>query len=131
MPDSEPTDQDHLDFNKWEFFLVSTLGPMMGQLNWYRHYNATQNEDAISRYEAQVYRSFDVLEGQLGKSGGESVLPGGFSAVDAHFYPWVRQYGYAGLELDGYPGMRRWLEVIGEMEAVKEAYERVPDGEKA
>ena len=130
-PCSEPTEQDHVDFNKWEFFLVSALGPMMGQLNWYRHYNPAKNEDALARYEAQAYRTFDVLEGQLGKSGGESVLPGGFSAVDAHFYPWVNQYGYAGLKLDSYPRIRKWLELIGEMSAVKEAYVRVPEGEKA
>lgn len=104
---------------------------MMGQLNWYRHYNPTKNEDALSRYEAQAYRTFDVLEGQLGKSGGESVLPGGFSAVDAHFFPWVNQYTYADLKMENFPKIRKWLELIGKMQAVKEAYERVPNGEKA
>lgn len=130
-PGSEPNEQDHVDFNKWEFFLVSSLGPMMGQLNWYRHYNPTKNEDALSRYEAQAYRTFDVFEGQLGKSGGESVLPGGFGAVDAHFYPWVNQYAYAELEIDRYPKIRQWLEATGKIPAVKEAYERVQKGEKA
>lgn len=129
-PGSDPSEQDHVDFNKWEFFLVSTLGPMLGQLNWYRHYNSVRNEDALSRYEAQAYRTFDVLEGQLGGSGGESVLPGGFGAVDAHFYPWVSQYGYAGLKLDSYPGIQKWLEVIRKVPAVKKAYERVSSGEK-
>lgn len=130
-PGSEPSEQDHVDFNKWEFFLVSTLGPMMGQLNWYRHYNPTKNPDALARYEAQAYRTFDVLEGQLGKSGRESVQQGGFSAVDAHFYPWVNQYTYAQLKLDNYPKIQKWLLVIGQIAAVKEAYERVPKGEKA
>lgn len=72
-----------------------------------------------------------MLEGQLGTSGGESVLPGGFSAVDAHFYPWVNQYTYAQLKLDKYPKIQKWLSVIGQIAAVKEAYERVPNGEKA
>ena len=72
-----------------------------------------------------------MLEGQLGKSGGESVLPGGFSAVDAHFYPWVNQYTYAELKLDNYPKIRKWLEVVGNRPEVKEAYEKVPHGEKA
>ena len=130
-PGSELTEQDHVDFNKWEFFLVSSLGPMMGQAIWYRHLNPSKNEDALARYEAQAYRTFDVLEGQLGKSGGESVLPGGFSAVDAHCYPWVNRYTYAELKLDSYPKIQRWLEVIGKIPAVKEAYERVLKGEKA
>lgn len=130
-PGSEPTDQDHVDFNKWEFFLVSSLAPMQGQVTWYRHLNPTKNEDALSRYEAQTYRTFDVLEGQLGKSGGESVLPGGFSAVDAHFYPWLDRCTYAGLKLESYPKIQKWLEVIRKIPVVKEAYERVPNGEKA
>lgn len=28
--------QDLIDFEKWEYFLLSTLGPMTGQANWFR-----------------------------------------------------------------------------------------------
>lgn len=28
--------QDLVDFEKWEYFLLSTLGPMTGQTNWFR-----------------------------------------------------------------------------------------------
>ena len=28
--------QDLVDFDKWEYFLLSTLGPMTGQTNWFR-----------------------------------------------------------------------------------------------
>lgn len=30
------TEQDLVDFEKWEYFLLTTLGPMTGQRNWYR-----------------------------------------------------------------------------------------------
>lgn len=30
------TEQDLVDFEKWEYFLLTTLGPMTGQTNWYR-----------------------------------------------------------------------------------------------
>lgn len=130
-PGKSASEQDVVDFDKWTCFLLSTLGPMMGQVNWYRHYNPVKNEDALSRYEAQAYRCFDVFEGQLGKSGGDSVLPSGFSAVDAHFYPWIHQYTYAELKLDSYPRIKKWLDGIGKMPAVQEAYKRVPEGEKA
>lgn len=29
--------QDIVDFEKWEYFLLTTLGPMTGQTNWYRY----------------------------------------------------------------------------------------------
>lgn len=122
------SEQDIVDFDKWTFFLVTTLGPMMGQTNWYRHYNPTKNEDALQRYTAQSLRTYDVLEGQLKKTDGKSILPGGFSAVDAHFYPWIHQYGYAGLSLDKYPLIKKWYESVAEMKEVKQAYEKVPKG---
>lgn len=30
-------EQDVVDFEKWEYFLLTTLGPMMGQTNWFRY----------------------------------------------------------------------------------------------
>lgn len=32
----KPSAQDVVDFEKWEYFLLTTLGPMTGQTNWYR-----------------------------------------------------------------------------------------------
>ncbi|KAL9579190.1 MAG: hypothetical protein Q9212_005245, partial [Teloschistes hypoglaucus] len=83
-PSSAP--QDLIDYDKWTSFLITTLGPMMGQLNWFTHYHHTRNEDARQRYEEQAQRCFEVLNGQLGKSEGKSVLEKGFSAVDVHCY---------------------------------------------
>jgi len=33
---SAPGLQDVVDYEKWEYFLLTTLGPMTGQTNWYR-----------------------------------------------------------------------------------------------
>ena len=30
-----PSEQDVVDFEKWEYFLLTTLGPMTGQTNWF------------------------------------------------------------------------------------------------
>ncbi|KAL8929579.1 MAG: hypothetical protein Q9208_001248 [Pyrenodesmia sp. 3 TL-2023] len=128
---STASPQDLVDNDKWTSFLTTTLGPMMGQLNWYVHYNATKNEDARARYEAQVYRCFDVLEGQLEKSGGKSVLPDGFGAVDCHFYPWVNEWTYGKLDIGKYEKIRGWLKVVGERPEVKKIYEEIPKAEKA
>lgn len=135
-------EQDIVDFEKWEYFLLSTLGPMTGQSNWFRYgfavvditplvanlqrnYHPTKNDDALARYQAQVYRCFDVLEGQLQKSGGSSVIPGKVTAVDYHFEPWVRQYSFAGLSLDRYPNIAKWLQGMAGKEEVKAGYTRI------
>ena len=92
-----------------------------------RHYNEVKNEDALNRYAAQTYRCYQVLEGQLKKTGSESILPGGYTAVDAHFEPWVRQHAYAQLSLDDYPMVSKWLKRYGETEEVKAAYKKIQD----
>jgi glutathione S-transferase len=124
------SEQDRVDLEKWTLFLLTGLAPMMGQTNWYRHYNPVKNEDALKRYEAQTYRHFDVLESQLTKSGGRSILKGGFSAADVHTYPWINQYEYAGVSLDNYPTLKKWYEEVGKMKEVKKGYETVPNGKK-
>ena len=100
-------------------------------MNWFRHYHNQKNEDALDRYVAQANRTFEVLNGQLEKSGGDSILPGGFSAVDAHFYPWVFQHSFAQLTLEKYPKLKTWLDKIGSRKDVKEAYEKLPKGKHA
>ncbi|KGO78189.1 Glutathione S-transferase/chloride channel, C-terminal [Penicillium italicum] len=117
--------QDLVDFEKWEYFLLSTLGPMSGQTNWFRHFNPQKNEDALQRYTAQTYRCYDVLEGQLKKTQGESVVPGRVTAVDYHFEPWVRLYAFAGLSLDNYPLIKKWLGLMAAREEVQEAYVKI------
>lgn len=125
------SEQDKVDFDKWVYFLVSTLAPMTGQCNWFRHYHATKNEDALKRYQEQAYRAYSVLEGQLKKSGGDTILGGRFSAVDAHFYPWVDEWEFAGLSLEEYPLVKAWYEKTKKMEWVQKAYAKVRSGEKA
>ncbi|KAH7073427.1 glutathione S-transferase [Paraphoma chrysanthemicola] len=121
----KPSAQDVVDFEKWEYFLLTTLGPMTGQTNWYRHYNPVKNEDALRRYTEQTSRCYGVLHSQLEKTGGQSVLPGGITAVDAHFEPWVRQHKYAEVSLNEYPLVQKWLKRMNDLPNVKQAYEKI------
>jgi len=125
-----PDAQDVVDFEKWEYFLLTTLGPMTGQTNWFRHYNPTKNEDALNRYIEQTDRCYSVLEGQLQKTDGESILPGGITAVDAHYEPWVRQHAFAQVSIDKYSNLSKWLGKMKELDAVKKAYETIQQAPK-
>ncbi|KAH6625297.1 glutathione S-transferase [Boeremia exigua] len=122
--------QDVVDFEKWEYFLLTTLGPMTGQTNWYRHYNSTRNEDALDRYVEQTDRCYSVLDGQLKKTNGESVLPGGLTAVDAHYEPWVRQHAFAQVSIEKYSHVKKWLEKMKGLDEVKKAYAKIEQAPK-
>lgn len=121
-----------VEIEQWVSFLISTMGPMIGQCNWFRHYNAVKNEDAYKRYEAQAYRCLGVIETQLSSHDGEWIVAGDrFSVVDMHFEPWVRQYEYAGLALDQYPKVEGWLKAVQTVPDVVRAYQKVRSGEDA
>ena len=124
------SEQDKVEFDKWTFFNVSTLGPMQGQANWYIHYNPTENADARKRYVDWTYRCWKVLEDQLAKTGGQSLLETGYSAVDMHCYPWLHNHEYAGLPTDGYPNIQKYLKVMESKPELKAAYEKIPNGQK-
>ena len=104
------SEQAHVDYDKWTFFLVSTLGPMQGQVNWFSHGHPTKNNDALTRNREQALRTYGVLEGQLKATGGASILPQGFGAVHSHFLCWVKVHDFGGLALDGYPHVKKWID---------------------
>ena len=125
-------EQSRAEFDAWTSFLVSTLGPMMGQCNWFKHYHAEKNEDAYKRYEAQAQRCLGVLETQVKGHGGEWILEGEkASAVDFHFEPWMKQVEFAGLKLDEYPTLKAWRARVQGLAEVVRAYKAVGEGEHA
>lgn len=130
-PDGKITAQDRVDLDKWECLLMTTTGPMSGQVAWFRHYHQPPNPDALKRYEAQVFRCYDVLEAQLRKSGGGSILPGGVSSADVHSYPWIRQPAFLGLPHDGYPMIAAWVQSLSERLEFKRAYDRLQEAATA
>ena len=77
-------------------------------------------------------QAWDIFEKKLKESNGGFVLRRkGLSAVDVHFFPWVK----IGFEVDGYdkgvyPNAWRWFERINGMEEVGRGYETVLWGEK-
>ena len=91
----------------------------------FRNYTPQKNDDALQRYTAQSYCCYDVLEGQLKKTRGESIVPSRVTAVDYHFEPWLRVYSYAGLSLDNYPLIKKWLGLMAARKEVQEAYVKV------
>ena len=74
---------------------------------------------------------FKTLNAQLEKTGGKSILASGFSAVDCHGYCWCRQWDFAGLDLEGPEGVKRWMGTVGRREEVVKIYEDIPKATKA
>ncbi len=95
---------------QWLMFQMGGIGPMMGQATSFYRYFPEKLPAAISRYQNESRRLFEVLDGRLAN---HEYLAGDFSIADIANWAWVRRHEWAGLpELDGFDHLQRWLDVI-------------------
>jgi len=102
---------------QWVAWQMAGLGPMMGQLNVFRHYFPERLPSVVDRYSRESYRLFGVLEKQLASQA--YVAGDEYSIADIACWPWIFAHGWSQLSLTDYPALKRWFDVIGERPAVK------------
>lgn len=105
-----PTDvKGRSEVIQWLMFQMSGIGPMMGQANVFFRTMEEKIPTAISRYQNESRRLFEVLDRQLGHS---EWLAKNFSIADIANWCWVRLYFWSGVSLDGLDNLQRWLEAM-------------------
>ena len=110
---------------QWLMFQMSGIGPMMGQANVFSRYFPEKIPTVIDRYQGEVRRLFAVLDGHLAEN---EYLAGEYSIADMANWAWVRIYFWAGVPVDEFDNLRRWLDAIEARPAVQ-AGVSVPDRE--
>jgi len=118
----------------WVFWQMSALGPMSGQITWFRRAATKPGRDpaetslAIHRYTKETKRLYGVLERQLE---GRKFICDEYSIADMACWPWVEQYGsYVG-DLADYPSVYTWHAHVGARPAVQRAMKLCVDQIKA
>jgi glutathione S-transferase len=94
---------------QWLMFQMAGIGPMMGQANVFFRYLPEKVPVAIERYQNESRRLFEVLERRLAES---EWLAGEYSIADIANWCWVRTYKWSGVEIEGLPHLRRWLDTM-------------------
>lgn len=108
----------------WLFWQMAGLGPMTGQVTWFRRAAMKPERDprdtsfAIHRYEKEMRRLYEVLETRLT---GRAYICDEYSIADMAAWPWVNQHGnYLG-DLRQFPAIFAWHERIAARPAVQKA----------
>jgi GSH-dependent disulfide-bond oxidoreductase len=105
-----PTDvKGRSEVIQWLMFQMSGIGPMMGQANVFFRSMEEKIPAAISRYQNESRRLFEVLDRQLDHS---EWLAKNFSIADIANWCWVRLYFWSGVSLDGLDNLQRWVEAM-------------------
>lgn len=112
-----PTDTtQRFDVLQWLFWQAGGLGPMAGQLSHFVNYVQTDVPYAHKRYANEYDRLLAVMDVRLRN---RDYLAGDYSIADIASFPWVLPYRRLGNDLDNFPNLRRWFDILKERPAVQ------------
>ncbi|MBM3491811.1 MAG: thiol:disulfide oxidoreductase [Alphaproteobacteria bacterium] len=117
------------DVLKWVFWQVGGLGPMGGQAIHFREYAPEDVPYGKLRYTREIQRLFRVLDRQL--AGKRYVAGANYSIADIACYPWIVPHERAGVQIDKFAEVKRWLADIAARPAVQRAYELAKSFQRA
>jgi GST-like protein len=101
---------------QWLFLQAASVGPMLGQLWWFRH-AAPENALALERYTRETKRLYGVVERRLMASA--YIAGSDYTVADIAFYTWLVSHEELGIALGEYPKVAAWLKKVGARPAVE------------
>ncbi len=113
---------------QWLMFQMGGIGPLLGQAHHFRAYAPEKIPYAIDRYTNEANRLYNVLDVRLRD---HEYLADEYSIADIATFPWLRSYERQGVDLDDYPNVKRWFEIIAQRPAVKRGVEVLADRRRA
>ena len=94
---------------QWLMFQMSGIGPMQGQANFFYRYLDEKVPIAISRYQNECRRLYEVLDKQLV---GREWICKDYSIADIANWCWVRVYYWAGVNIKGLDNLKDWMQAM-------------------
>ncbi|HXN85765.1 MAG TPA: glutathione binding-like protein [Candidatus Binataceae bacterium] len=104
---------------QWLMFQMASVGPMLGQAHHFRVYAPEKLEYAINRYTNEAKRIYNVIDKQLGET---PFIAGEYSIADIAIYPWLVPHNMQGQNLDDFPNLKKWYEVLRARPAVQAGF---------
>jgi GST-like protein len=101
---------------QWLMFQMGGVGPMFGQTHHFLRAAKEQVPYAIERYGKETRRLYGVLNDHLKD---HAYLAGEYSIADIATYPWVSRHEWHKVDLNDFPGVKRWFDAISARPAVQ------------
>jgi GSH-dependent disulfide-bond oxidoreductase len=109
------------EVTQWLFWQMGGLGPMAGQNHHFSRYAPEKIPYAVERYVKETNRLYGVLNKRLAD---REFVAGAYSIADMAAYPWIVPHEAQSQNLDDFPHLKRWFDVIKNRPATVRAYER-------
>jgi len=96
---------------QWLMWQMAGLGPMLGQHGHFLLYADEPNPYALDRYRGEAKRLYNVLDGQLERTGA-FVAGDEYTLADMACFPWVMTHKAQNFTLDSWPALREWFAML-------------------
>ena len=113
---------DKLLIQQWLSFQIASIGPMLGQLWWFRHGTDVKNAQALERYTRESLRLYGVVEGELSKR--PFIAGDRYTIADIALFTWLRTYEELGLDIGAFPAVKAWLDQLEQRPAVRQGLKK-------
>ncbi|KAI5814764.1 glutathione S-transferase [Pyronema omphalodes] len=113
---------EYWEVQQWVFFQNAGVGPMQGQANHFFRYAPEKIPYGINRYQTETSRLYGVLNTRLeqqAKKGSSFLVGNKLTIADITTYGWVRAAGWAGVDIENFPALKKWEELLDEREGFK------------
>ena len=109
-------EEKRTEIMQWLMFQMSAIGPMQGQANVFFRYMDEKIPVAISRYQNECRRLYEVLDKQLQDN---KWICGEYSIADIATWPWIKIYFWAGIDISNLDNLSRWMAQMDKRKACK------------
>ena len=106
---------------EWLMFQVGGVGPMLGQAHHFLKFNPGKAPYAEERYGAEAKRLYGVIDRRLGAV--PYLAGANLTIADFATWPWLSRWEWQGIDLAGFPNVRRWYLELAARPGVRRGYD--------
>ena len=115
-----PSGDDYWTCVEWVMWQMGGLGPMLGQVHHFVHFNQGKAPYAEERFLKEARRLYGLLDRRLTD---DEYMAGDYSIADIATWPWISRFEYQTMDLGEFPNVRRWYTAIAGRPAVRRGYD--------
>ena len=114
--------REKYDVVQWLMWQMANFGAKIGEFNHFSRVGTDKGDQsyAFQRYADETNRLYGVLNWGLYN---KTYLAGDYGIADMAVFPWANNWEMHGQDLDEFPYVKRWLEIVGARPAVQRGME--------
>lgn len=109
---------------QWLMWQMGGFGPMIGQAHHFLKFNPGVAPYAEERFHKETKRLYSVLDRQLSKS---DYIIDDLSVAEFAIFPWVSRFEFHQINLQDYPNVLRWYQMLSQRQGFIEGYRKPKD----